>query len=314
MAHNLYLSMYTYSIKKKRTRIGASLDNNEFLEHAYPSLEGNKFENGFVQDIISLLDEKAYKNAQNTHGAILDDKKLNSSQRTLDILIDGGLTGIKQFIIDEDGTKRELSNEDIVGLKFYARFWLPAGTKTAYVFIQKYGSMSIKPIFDSIISDLLGKYELTIANSALKATTTKERLKKFLKNAALKNITIVSTTSINGTGAAEASTVEVKLKNFKPIRNTKNIASLDNIRSALSNHGFTIGDKRYDIKGTYEYAHDGIIEERTAKLDQSEETINIIPNIVVPPNCIDIDNYPIFDEMIKMVNAEMEQIRKESKI
>jgi hypothetical protein len=314
MAHNLYLGMYTYSVKKKRSRIGSTLDNNEFLELAYPSLTGNKFEKGFVQDIVSLLDDKAYKNAQNTHGAILDDKNLNSANRTLDILIDGGLTGIKQFIIDEDGSKSELSDEDIVGLKFYARFWLPAGTKTAYVFIQKYGSMSIKPIFDSILSDLLGKYDLSIAHSRLKATTTKERLKKFLKNADLKNITIVSTSSINSTGAAEASTVEVKLKNFKPFRKTKNIADLGNIRQALSSHGFTIGDKRYDIKGTYEYAHDGIIEERTTRLDATEETINIVPNIVVPPNCIDKDNYPIFSEMNKLVDAEMEQVKIESKL
>jgi hypothetical protein len=314
MAHNLYLGMYTYSVKKKRSKVGSTLDNNEFLEEAYPNLDGNKFENGFVQDIISLLDEKAYKNAQNTHGAILDDKNLNITNRTLDILIDGGITGIKQFIIDDDGTKRELSDGDIVGLKFFARFWLPAGTKTAYVFIQKYGSMSIKPIFDSILSDLLGNYNFTIAQSKLKATTTKERLKNFLQNAALKNITVVSTTSINTTGAAEASSVEVKLKNFNPIGKTKNIARLENIRPALASHGFTIGDRRYDIKGTYEYSHDGIVEERTIKLDATEETINIVPNVVVPPNCINSDNYPIFQEMINLVNIEMEQVKVESKL
>lgn len=306
--------MYTYSIKKKRTRIGAVLDNNEFLECAYPSLDGNKFELGFVQDIISLVDSKAYKNPQNTHGATLDKMKINATNRTLDIIIDGGLTGIKQFIIEDDGGKQELSNDDIVGLKFYARFWLPAGTKTAYVFIQKYGSMSIKPIFDSILIDLLKKYELTISNSKIKATTTKARLKQFLKNAELKNITIVSTTSINSTGAAEASSVEVKLKNFKPIRNSKQKAHMEGIKQALESHGFTIGNKVYEIKGTYEYSNNGVQEERTAKLDATEETINIVPNIVVPPNCIDIDNYPIFEKMIELVNDEMAQVRKESKI
>jgi hypothetical protein len=306
--------MYTYSIKKKRTRFGTKLDNNEFLEHAYSTIEGNKFEKGFVQDITALLDSKAYKNAQNTHGAILDKMRINPTNRTLDILIDGGLTGIKQFIIDEEGGKKELSNDDIVGLKFYARFWLPAGTKTAYVFIQKYGSMSIKPIFDSILIDLLKKYELTIFDSKIKASTTKERLKQFLRNAALKNITIVSTKSINATGAAEASSVEVKLKNYKPIRNSKKKSSMEGIKQALESHGFTIANKQYEIKGTYEYSNNGITEERTAKLDATEETINIVPNIVVPPNCIDEDNYPIFDEMINLVDTEMEQVKKESKI
>lgn len=155
---------------------------------------------------------------------------------------------------------------------------------------------------------------MTIYDSKIKATTTKERLKQFLKSAALKNITIVSTTSINVTGAAEASSVEVKLKNFKPIRTSKKKANMEGIKQALESHGFTIGNKQYDIKGTYEYSNNGILEERTAKLDATEETINIVPNIVVPPNCIDLDNYPIFDEMIKLVDAEMEQVKKESKI
>jgi hypothetical protein len=314
MAHNLYLGMYTFSIKKKNTRNAPKIDNNDFLEKAYAEIEENKFEKGFVQDIVSLFDEKAYKNAQNTHGAILDDKKLNSANRTLDILIDGGLTGIKQFLIDEEGKKQELSDEDIVGLKFYARFWLPAGSKTAYIFIQKYGTMSIKPIFDSIILDLLNKYELTIFDSKLKATTTKARLKKFLTNAALKNVTIVSNSSINSTGSAEASVVEVKLKNFRTFKKVNEKLDLEAIRQALDKHGFIIGDKKYEIKGTYEYSHDGVTEERTAKLDATDETINIVPNIVVPPNCVDSDNYPIFDEMIKLTNSEMEQVKTESKL
>ncbi|MCE3295148.1 MAG: hypothetical protein K0R65_862 [Crocinitomicaceae bacterium] len=313
MAHNLYLGMYTYSVKKKRTRNASIIDNNDFLELAYPSVSDNKFSNGFVQEIISLLDAKAYKNSQNTHGAMLDDYKIDQTERTLDILIDGGLTGIKQFIIDDEGTKSELSDEDIVGPKFFARFWMPAGTKTVYVFIQKYGSMSIKPIFDSIVYDLLDKHGFSITDK-LKATTTKKRLNTFLKNAALKNITVVSTSGLNATGEAEASTVEVKLRNFKALKKTDKLTDVSNIKEALKKHGFTMGNRKYDIKGTYEYSHDGINEERTVKLDATEETINIIPNIVIPPYCIDSDNYPIFDEMIKLVIDEMKQVKIEAKM
>lgn len=314
MAHNLFLGMYTFSIKKKNTRIATRIDNNSFLELAYPKIVGNKFNKGLVQDIISLLDLKAYKNVQNTHGATLDNYKIDENNRTLDILINGGLTGIKQFIIKEDGEKEELSDEDIIGPKFFARFWLPAGSDTGYVFIQKYGSMSIKPIFDSILKDLFSNHEFSIINSTIKATTTKKRLKLFLQKAALKNITIVSNSSLNTTGAANASTVEVRLKNFNTIKNLKKTNYIDSIKDALSNHGLTIGNRTYEIKGTYEYENNGVHEERTMKIDATEETINIVPNIVVPPNCIDADNYPIFDQMIILVNSEMEQVKTEAKL
>lgn len=314
MAHNLFLGMYTFSIKKKRARNTNFIANNDFLELAYHEIKENKFEKGFVQDILNLIDSKAYKNAQNTHGAILEKYSFDKNQRTLDLLINGGLTGIKQFLIDENGAKKELSNKDIIGPKFYVRFWLPAGTKSGYVFIQKYGGMSIKPIYDSILSDLLEKYDCSLVNSRIKATTTKKRLKEFLKRAVLKNITVVSNAGLNETGAAEASTVEVRLKNFRAIKSVKPVVDRSNIQAALKNHGFTMGDKKYDIKGIYEYTQDGVTEERTVTLDASEETINIIPNLVVPQNCIDIDNYPIFEEMKKLVDEEMNQVKVESKL
>lgn len=314
MAHNLFLGMYTFSIKKKNVRKKAVLDNNEFLEFAYPKVKGNKFEKGFAQDIITLLDTKAYKNIENTHGAILEDYKIDHANRTLDIMIDGGLTGIKQFIIEEDGDKSELSHKDIIGPKFYARFWLPASTSTGYVFVQKYGGMSIKPIFDSILKDLLGTYDLSISLGKIKATTTKKRLKEFLQRSALKNITIVSTESNNSTGAAEASTVEIRLNNYRILKKTKDSTSIENIKAALSNHGFTIADRKYDLKGTYEYRHNGVKEERTIMLDATEETINVIPNIILPASCIDDDNYPIFKKLIELCDAEIIQVNSESKI
>jgi len=56
MAHNLYLGMYTFSVKRKHTKNTEIIDNNELLEACYPELDNNKFEKGFAQDLISLLD------------------------------------------------------------------------------------------------------------------------------------------------------------------------------------------------------------------------------------------------------------------
>lgn len=105
MPHNLFLAMYTFKIKKRNTSNLDLIENNDFLSNAYPEKE-NAFSDGFVKDIIDFIDKKTFKNEQNTHGAILDDMKISIHQRILDILIDGGTTGIKQFIIDESGEKK----------------------------------------------------------------------------------------------------------------------------------------------------------------------------------------------------------------
>ncbi len=97
--HNLYLAMYAFKIKKRNTSNKDYIKNNDFLEDAYPDID-DKFKNGFIQDIIRLIDSKTYKNKQETHGAILEQKFFSSTKRILDILINGGLTGIKQYIID----------------------------------------------------------------------------------------------------------------------------------------------------------------------------------------------------------------------
>ena len=313
MTHNLFLGMYTFSIKKIHTSNKKKTEINEYLSIAYPDTSGSKFGNGFVQDVISFIDQKAYKNERNTHGGIMSEKDFNISDRTLDLLIDGGITGLKQFIIDESGKKTVLSDGEIIGPKFFCRIWLPANTNTGYLFIQKYGSLSIKPLFDSIIKDVLKLRGFSIVTGTLKPSTTKARQKAFMKHSTLKDITIVSKSSSHNTGAADATTAEIRLKNFVPIKNTK--VSIDEmVKSACENHGFTLENRNYEIKGTYRAETNGLTQERTTTLDSTEETINIIPSIVVPTGCIDSDNYPIFSKMQELVKNEMMVIKKEAKI
>lgn len=311
MGHNLFLGMYTFKIKKYYTSDIEFIENNEFLSLAYPDCK-NKFAEGFVQDIISLIDNKAYKNNLKTHGAILDEKSLNISSRTLDIIIDGGLTGIKQFLIDESGNKSILSDKEIVGLKFYARIWLPANTKTGYLFIQKYGSLSIKPIFDSILQKVLNNRGYTLAYNRLFPTTTIIRQKEFLKHSTLKDVIIVSKFSSHETGAADASSATIKLKNI--VKAKSNGLEMEDVSAALKNHGFSIAARNYEIKATYEQITGDYKEEKTVSIDDSEETINVIPNIVIPRYCIDIDNYPILSQLQMFVDKEMMQVKKEAKL
>ena len=307
--------MYSFQIKKRNTNNDQIIDINTYLSDAYPDAEV-KFLDGFANEVISFFDEKAFKNDQNTHGGILDEMSIASENRYFDILIDGGITGIQQYVVDNDGNKRTISKENIVGLKFYARFWLPAGNKTGYLFIQKYDSLSIKPLFDALIDKLLKKHGyITIGyGSGLKQTTTQKRMKEFLKRASIRDVTVVSKQSSHDTGVGDAQTVTVKLKNIKINKNDKTI-SRDVVDSALKNHGFIIGDRYYDMTATYESRSEGKKEEeKTVKLGTDADSIIVIPNIVIPVSCIDPDGYPLFDRMKEFVDKEIAQIKLEAKM
>ena len=54
-------------------------------------------------------------------------------------------------------------------------------------------------------------------------------------------------------------------------------------------------------------------EERTIPLETDLGDVKLIPNIVVPQECIDNDNYPIFDKIQKFCDDEIEQIMREIK-
>lgn len=311
MAHNLFLGMYSFRIKKKHTKNSEAISNNTFLSESYPD-EENKFENGFVQDIIKVFDLGTFKNDKNTHGAILEEKEFDKNYRTIDILINGGITGLKQYLLDETGEMSELSDKDTVGLKFFARIWLPANSKSGYIFLQKYGTLSIKPIFDAILKKVLSDNNCSLVGRKVDATTTKKRQKEFMKHSSLKDVVLVSKRSLFDTNSVQARQATIKLSNIKNTSN--NTIDKKEISEALKNHGFKIGNREYEIKATYVKDDNGYKQERTVIIDDSEETVNIIPSILIPDNCINADNSPNFTQMKKLVDLEMAQVQKEAKL
>lgn len=312
--HKLYLGMFSFQIKKKGTSNNDAIPVNDFLSQAYPDVE-NKFVEGFAQEIISLLDKKTFKNKKETHGGTLEEKTIASENRYFDLLLDGGLTGIQQFIVDEEGNKETISRDKVVGLKFYARFWLPAGNKTSYIFVQRYSGLNLKPLFDEIINETLKNHGFSIAGlgNSVRPITTKKRLDNFLKTSAIRDVTVISKSSSHDTGAGDAQSVTIKLRNIV-VKNKEKKIDTKVVSDALKNHGFTLGNRKYEMSATYESRVDGKKEEeKTTKLDVSDDTINIIPNILLPSKCVDKNGYPIFSEMKKYVDEEIEQIKKESK-
>ena len=106
--HKLLLSMYSFQIKKKNTSNKDIIDLNTFLSDSYPDAE-KKFSEGFAKEVINFFDEKAFKNEKKTHGGTLDDKSIASENRYFDLLIDGGITGIQQFLVNDEGERLTIS-------------------------------------------------------------------------------------------------------------------------------------------------------------------------------------------------------------
>jgi len=313
--HKLLLGMYSFQIKKRNTHNDQTIEINTFLSDAYPDAKV-KFTDGFAKEVVSFFDEKSFKNDKNTHGGTLDDKSIASENRYFDILIDGGITGIKQFLVDDEGNKQTITKENIVGLKFYARFWLPAAGTTAYLFIQKYDSLSVKPLFDSLVEKIMKNhgYITMGSGSGLKQTTTKKRMNEFFKNAIIRDVTVISKQSSHDTGVGDAQSVTIKLKNIEINKKDKTVSRAV-VDAALKNHGFTLGNRQYEMTATYESkVENKKDEEKTVKLDTSVDSINVIPNIIIPTSCVDADGYPLFDKIKKFVDNEITQIRLEAKM
>lgn len=303
--HRLFLGMYTFKIKKRNTSNLNVVDNNDFLSKAYPDIE-DKFSKGFVQDIINLFDLKLFKNREETHGGILEESAFSSGDRTFDLMLNGGLKGLKQYLISENGEKKDISEKDIVGLKFFARIWLPANSDTGYVFIQRYNDASLKTLFDEILNEVLYKHKFILAGQRTVKTTTKVRQENFLKKAGVQEIAVVLYNSPYDTGAPSSRSATITLKNTGI---KKNKISKEDVEAALQDNGIEV-NKEYTYQTKYSAVINGYSEEKTIK---GNDTLDLIPNISITPDCIDDSNHPIFKKMQSFTATEMAQILKEAK-
>ncbi|MDD3787358.1 MAG: hypothetical protein PHO94_01525 [Petrimonas sp.] len=249
---------------------------------------------------------KLFKNKEETHGGILEEYAFNSKNRTFDLMLNGGLKGLKQYLINEDGVKKDISDKEIVGLRFYARIWLPANTSTGYVFIHKYNDASLKPLFDEIINEVLFQHKYILAGKRTVKTTTTVRQKEFLKKAGVQEITVAIMNSPHDTGAPNTTSATIRLKNLKI---DKKKIKKEDVETELKKAGIDINTP-YTYQTKYKVEVDSYSEEKTVR---ENNTFDLIPNILIAPSCIDDNNHPIFEKMQTFVSEEMEQIIKEAK-
>lgn len=301
--HRLFLGMYSFKIKKRTTSNKDVIGINDFLSRAYPDLE-RRFEKGFVQDIINLFDLKLFKTKDETHGGILEEMDFSQKNRTFDLMINGGVKGLKHYLINEEGGKAEISDSDIIGLKFFARIWMPAGSDAGYIFIQRYNNSSLKPLFDSIVQSVLDKYNFILAGGRIEKTTTEKRQKKFLNKASVKEITVIIPESAHDTGLPTPRTAYISLKRV-PLNKEK--INRNTVMVLLERMGIKV-ERDFSYQTLYETDDNGYREEKTVKADLEEK---LIPNTLISSDCIDENNHPIFKKMQMFATNEMEQVLKE---
>lgn len=233
--HKLYLGLYSFQIRKKTNKIRERniLDIDNFLDSIKDTQNNTSGFTVFFKEVVKFFNHRAIKTKDNTQGGALVESVCSSDKRTIDLLVNGGNTGILQYIIDEEGNTETIEPEKIVGLKFYFRIWLPAGGKTGYVFIQHYNTLRITKLAEHLITSTLKSYNLRIDSNSLKSTTTEARRKLFMESSSLKHITVISKKSIHEVSSGNAKDVSIKLTGIKNI--ISDIFKLDKaaIRKAL---------------------------------------------------------------------------------
>jgi hypothetical protein len=310
MFRKLLLSHYMFIVKKYGSSNDNKISNNDFLSECYPN-KSNKFRDGLYKDIIGRLDDKVYINSENTYGGILENKEIDSRNKYIDLLINGGVTGIKQYLIKNDGKPTEISSSDIVGLKFFIRLWVPTSQEQIHVFLSSYDNISIKPLVDSLIKELLLDNKFNFIGNGLIKTTTDKRQKEFIKNSNIKEIILISDKSKSSIQGPSAIKGELRLKKLNYFQ--KNGFKFSAIKSASKKLGFNLAGRNYTIKAVYEKGSGTEKEEKTVYLDSGMDIMNVIPNIILPSNCRDNNSHVDFDEVRDFVSDEIKQILKESK-
>lgn len=310
---DLLLGIYSFKIKPKRKSDHHVIQIDKFLNDAYPSVS-NKFMQGFCADIKNMT-TAVIKNNEGNVGAIFTKEAVNQAKRYYDILLDGGNTGVEQFIIDETTGKRTKAGKDkIIGPQFFARFYLPSGTDTAFVFIQSYANMTIKGIYDTIVNELLDKYEFRMVPGRLQQTTTSKRYQQFINSSESVAVSMIKKVGHSNTNALQANTVKINLEGISLPKGLTEAQIIDNIIKTLNTVNIKVTNRTGFTYNT-KLKNQGDKSQRTASLGYRKQDLNFVPRIIMDTKCIDTNtNFPIFKQVQEFIDDEIGILRKENKI
>ena len=282
--HNLNLSLFSFEITRIRSSNSDQLEMDEFLSSAYPGTDSFRT---FSERILNAL-LTPYINRNRTLGAIQAGwHNIDVSRRILDITLDGGITGIRQSLIGSgsEPSRQTINTLDIVALRYFVRIWMPSLSCSGYIFLQSYTSYTIKPLIqDVLLSELRG---VPIA------------------------LSIINKPSVYDISAPSTTSATITLKGGIP-----SIPDLtrDSIKDlARERFGITLSeeDYSYQYKVKYQITNDRGEKEQKECLLEAQDGARLIPNIIIPEDCIDSDNYPITSRMQQLCDDEINQINSE---
>ncbi|KGO02384.1 hypothetical protein HQ42_07300 [Porphyromonas gulae] len=258
-----------------------------------------------VELFIKQIDNKIYK--KKGLGGILFDKKVRSSERIFDFMLDGGTTGFIQSLIKPSGTKDVIDKDAVVGPKFFVRLWMPHADY-GFLFIQSYSTLSIKPIIEELLDETLRHLDCQLLKKPIVRTTTQERINQFLGTATVVSITIFAPSSPHSTKVGEIKDAAIRITGASIAKTvlSQGVSALNKL-FGISYHPSK--ETRYQI--TYE-SEGKERSFRTDDLIDDRGNVKIIPPIYLPQNCIDENSHPRFEELGQFVDVEMAKLKGDS--
>ncbi|WP_297176275.1 hypothetical protein [uncultured Porphyromonas sp.] len=309
--HKLNLSIFSFKIKRRQSSNGDELQIDDFLSSTYP---GPDPFSTFSERILATL-STPYTNRNGTLGAIQAGwHNIDVSRRILDITLDGGITGIKQSLIGSGSkpSRQTIDTRDIVALRYFVRIWMPSLTSSGYIFLQSYTSYTIKPLIQDVLLSVLRQKGHTLIGDRINRTTTKQRMEEFFAKGVPIALSIINKPSEYDISVPSPTSAIITLKGGN-LPTTANLTE-DSIKDlARERFGITLSeeDYSYQYKVKYQITNDRGEKEQKECLLEAQDGAQLIPNIIIPEDYIDSDNYPITSRMQQLCDDEINQINSE---
>ena len=310
--HKLNLSLFSFEIKRIRSSNSNQLEMDEFLSLAYPGTDSFRT---FSERILGTL-STPYTNRNGTLGAIQAGwHNIDVSRRILDITLDGGITGITQSLIGSgsEPSRQTIDTRDIVALRYFVRIWMPSLTSSGYIFLQSYTSYTIKPLIQDVLLSELRQTGHTLIGDRINRTTTQRRIEEFFARGVPISLSIINRPSEYDTSVPSTTSAIITLKGGN-LPMPANLTE-DSIKDlARERFGITLSqeDYSYQYKVKYQITNDRGEKEQKECFLEAQDGAQLIPNIIIPEDCINSNNYPIINKMQRLCDDEINQIDSES--
>jgi len=264
------IDCYTLNIKKHKN-IKSGRDTMHFDDFFRDSInrsnsDNNQFSDfiGFFKNYISSFDGKFAVNGIGKAIHLQTEKiNLNSANRIISGIIEGGTTNMGGFIKEQGKTRDEdsfiLTPNHVEGQPFYFLLYFPQKSNIAVLLIQSFSSKSITDVFKSHLTQFFNK---ATSNHSLSINTIipKQIVKSFKEKGTINTITLRKQ-NLDSDKASRVFGIEYKSETGITMElKISGLRSIANAKEVITN--FMDGDNTmfYDIPGIAELGFEGKFE------------------------------------------------------